>query len=160
MYTEEMEKATTPWQDRVIPEPNSGCWLWEGATNGTGHGRIGWRRGGVSYFAYVHRLAWEQANGPVPDGISVLHRCDVRACCNPEHLFLGTQQDNVRDMHAKGRYKFGGPPAMNAGKTHCKRGHEFTPENTWPATRNGGRSCRMCEIAKQQRYRDAKLRQQ
>ena len=52
---------------------------------------------------YAHRAAWELANGPVPNGMSVLHRCDNPPCVRPEHLFVGTQKDNVRDMIEKGR---------------------------------------------------------
>ena len=50
-----------------------------------------------------HRYAWELWEGPIPNGMNVLHRCDNRRCCNPAHLFLGTQQENMLDMYAKGR---------------------------------------------------------
>jgi HNH endonuclease len=72
-----------------------GCILWERATNKAGYGICG--RG------LAHRAAFETAFGPIPAGMCVLHRCDVRSCVNPEHLFLGTQADNVKDMDAKGR---------------------------------------------------------
>lgn len=52
---------------------------------------------------YGHRLAWHFAHGPVPKGLSVLHKCDVRSCINPAHLFVGTQADNIHDMMTKGR---------------------------------------------------------
>ena len=55
---------------------------------------------------YAHRVAWMLAHGPIPRGMNVLHRCDVPRCVNPDHLFLGTQHDNVRDMIAKGRARF------------------------------------------------------
>ena len=131
-------KKAVPWQDRLTPEPNSGCWLWDGAATRDGYGLV--TIAPQKWPHRVHRLAWEEAYGPIPAGMSVLHRCDVPACCNPNHLFLGSQQDNVTDMQEKGRFK--GRSSINAAKTHCKRGHEFTPENT--LTYRGMRTCRQC----------------
>lgn len=55
----------------------------------------------------VHQVAWILTNGPIPPGMGVLHRCDNQPCCNPSHLFIGTQADNVADMVAKGRHRNG-----------------------------------------------------
>ena len=74
------------------------CWIWIGSTR-CGYGRIGINKSAK----VVHRLSYELLVGPIPDGLCVLHRCDVRRCFNPDHLFLGTKADNNRDMIAKGR---------------------------------------------------------
>ncbi len=86
------------------------CWLWQGAKSGNGYGSIKHNGKMIS----THRFAYEMANGPIPDGLCVLHRCDVRACIRPDHLFLGTNLDNSRDMFAKGRAK---PPKGDAHPT-------------------------------------------
>lgn len=76
-----------------------GCWLWTGSMNGK-YGQIG-----VTHQQprLAHRVAWELAHGPIPNGLQVLHTCDNGRCVNVLHLFLGTQLDNMRDMVAKGR---------------------------------------------------------
>lgn len=81
-------------------DKTDGCWLWTGADKGAlGHGRF-YVKGKRTK---VHRFSWELANGPIPPGLFVLHRCDNGACVRPDHLFLGTQADNIRDMDSKGR---------------------------------------------------------
>lgn len=83
-----------------IPEPNSGCLLWTGCS-WLGYGRLFFngrpRR--------AHRLSWELARGPIPDGLDVLHKRDNPGCIEPTHLFLGTDADNSADMRRKGRGK-------------------------------------------------------
>ena len=79
-----------------------GCWGWIGATS-SGYGRLG-RGGRGEGLVYAHRLSWELRNGPIPEGMCVLHRCDNPPCSNPDHLFLGTKADNNRDMSVKGRH--------------------------------------------------------
>jgi hypothetical protein len=82
------------------PEPNTGCWLWTGSIDSHGYGHLnltGHR------LRRAHRLAWESKHGHIQRGLSVLHRCDERSCVNPDHLWLGTHADNMRDMIAKGR---------------------------------------------------------
>ncbi len=94
--------------NRVERDPNSGCWLWSAAADPNGYGRVklGPRTAAVML---VHRFSWVLANGPVPDGLHVLHRCDTPPCVNPYHLFLGTHLDNMRDMNTKGRGRQGPP---------------------------------------------------
>ena len=102
--------GTTEPPPRYLPAPErlaaklvqmpSGCIEWIGATSADGYGQLG-VDGKV---IYTHRFAWELANGPIPDDISVLHHCDNPPCCNVEEcLFLGTPADNMADMAAKGR---------------------------------------------------------
>lgn len=83
----------------VEPDPNSGCWLWSGACNSDGYGTIHIRPRSVM----AHRYSWALAQGPIPDGLFALHKCDTPACVNPGHLFLGTKGDNARDKVSKGR---------------------------------------------------------
>jgi hypothetical protein len=79
-----------------------GCWLWTGHLNRFGYGRI--RRGTVADGqVFAHVLAWESHFGSVPEGLHVLHRCDVPSCVRPDHLFLGTIAENNRDCAEKGR---------------------------------------------------------
>lgn len=77
----------------------TGCVEWQGSKDRDGYGLIG--VGGS--LVGTHRVAWEIENGPVPDGLNVLHKCDNPSCVNPEHLFVGTQLENVKDMMEKNR---------------------------------------------------------
>jgi len=88
------------FHDFYIPEPNSGCWLWLGGLTGSGYGRFYLDGVGVQ----AHRYSWELHNGrSIPDGLEGCHICDNRPCVNPEHIFVGTQSDNLQDMVRKGR---------------------------------------------------------
>src|SRR5271154_215779 len=89
--------------DRTERITESGCWIWLGYTNSKGYGFIGHHHSTKEVM--VHRASWEYFFGAVPDGLHVLHRCDVPSCVNPAHLFVGTNQDNVDDKMAKGRFK-------------------------------------------------------
>lgn len=88
-----------------VGEPNArGCRLWlASCMDAYGHGQFTLRREGKQHHLYAHRVAWELAHGPIPDGLKVCHRCDVAACVEDAHLFLGTQADNLTDARQKGR---------------------------------------------------------
>ena len=97
------------------------CWLWAGALQPTGYGKVYFE--GVMHGA--HRIAWRITHGPIPDGLCVCHRCDNPTCVNPEHLFLGTQRQNMSDMVRKGRSVRGDhhwtrtrPDAVLSGDSH------------------------------------------
>ena len=107
------------------------CLTWTGAKTTLGYGTIGWQGKKV----YAHRLAYETLVGPIPEGLVIDHLCRNRACVNVNHLEPVTQGVNaLRGV---------GVMALNARKTHCKRGHEFTPENTY-IDADGRRGCRTC----------------
>jgi hypothetical protein len=79
-----------------------GCWVWQAARSVSGYGLLA-PSGGVRGDRRAHRVSWELHNGPIPAGLWVLHSCDNPPCVNPDHLFLGTRSDNMRDCASKGR---------------------------------------------------------
>ena len=134
--------AYMPIEERLAAglerKPN-GCLEWTGATNDCGYGRISFHGRPMR----THRLAWILANGPIPDGMGVLHHCDNPPCCDVEKcLFLGTQAVNLGDMAAKGR-----AVGWNKAKTHCPQNHAYDEANTYVRP-DGGRDCRSCETSR------------
>lgn len=84
--------------------PKSGCWEWQGIKrNGYGRTIVGSRKDGTRRSVSSHRLAYEVWNGEIPNGYEVCHKCDNPSCINPDHLFVGTRQDNINDRESKGR---------------------------------------------------------
>jgi len=122
-----------------------GCWLWNHYVRADGYAVIGIRTSEGVKARYVHRLAFEAAFGPAPDGLQLDHLCRNRHCLNPLHLDPVTPRENT--------LRGTSPMAKNAAKTHCKHGHEFSIENT-RIRPEGGRSCRTCERATLRRRRE------
>lgn len=113
---------------QVMP---SGCWEWQGYRDRFGYGKSGIR--------LAHRIAYERAHPDTPiEGLSVCHTCDNPPCVNPGHLWLGDPAANAQDRSQKSR-------TFGQQKTHCKNGHEYTPENTyWRPNAPTQRDCRTC----------------
>jgi hypothetical protein len=119
---------------------SDGCWLWTAGKDGKGYGA-----------AYVnlrqvraHRLAYELVVGPIPGGMTIDHLCRNRACVNPAHMEVVTRGENTARSN---RLK----AAEIRAQSHCKHGHEYTPENTYIRP-DGARICRHCTADSQLRY--------
>jgi hypothetical protein len=118
------------------------CWPWKGfrTQSGSGYGQI--KVDGKRWQA--HRFSFVYHTGQtIGDGFEACHRCDNRACVNPNHIFLGTHLDNMLDMQSKGRRKYERGPR----KTECKYGHPLIPENLF-FNKDGHRGCIICRRAR------------
>lgn len=122
------------------------CWLWNGHLTAGGYGVFS---NGQPGGCMAHRYAYELMIGPIPDGLHIDHLCRTRACVNPLHHEPVTPSENSR----RAEY---GAAAANRGKTHCIRGHEFTPENTYIRPNDGGRDCRTCMVIRERQRREAR----
>lgn len=124
-------------EEKYIPEPNSGCWLWTGATNGFGYGRLfsnGRNR-------YAHRVSFEIAHGPIADDMQLDHLCRNTFCINPDHLEPVTNQENV---------KRGLMSALRPARVFCPKGH---PQNQFGyIDSRGARQCLVCLSIRQKAY--------
>lgn len=122
------------FMSKVEQNTPDGCWVWMGFLNKDGYGIHN-----TSTPNLAHRYSYMLFNGLIAPDMNILHRCDNRPCVNPRHLFQGSHNDNVQDMMQKSRFVH-----WNTGKSHCKAGHEFTPENT-RIRKNTNRTCKECE---------------
>lgn len=116
---------------QCVTKQDNGCWLFNGSGRTDKYGKItiNWRTWRAHVAAYV------AVKGEVPYGLQVAHLCHVPLCCNPDHLEAQTPRVNILDS--------GGVSAINAKKTHCPKGHEYTTENTM-IVKSGRRVCREC----------------
>src|SRR5689334_2841330 len=123
-------------------EKGPSCWNWKGARTELGYGLISVPPHGRMMGA--HRVAWALRHGAAPNDMFVCHKCDNPSCVNPDHLFLGTNSDNMRDCVAKGRH------GNQWDGLHCKRGHLLTAENRYTSP-SGGTCCAICKKAGRKR---------
>lgn len=128
---------------RAKTERVGDCWIWRGWVAHNGYGQRAFRGKTMR----VHRIMYTIVNGPVPSELDVCHTCDNRLCCNPAHLWVGTRKQNMEDCLAKSRHD-------SLKRTHCPRGHAYTPENTYytPPRKNrkaGARMCKTCQRIRQ-----------
>lgn len=137
---------TVRFFSKINRKAPNGCWEWTGNRNRDGYGLSAKRIGTV----LAHRISYRIHRGVFDLNLCVLHKCDNPPCVNPDHLFLGTDMDNMRDMHSKGR-NF--TPFKKS--IWCKKGHEFTEESTYIKP-NGKRTCRLCDNDRRQAIRAKK----
>lgn len=128
------------FESYVMPITITGCWIWMRSLTGSGYGHCG--------LDLAHRVSYKLYKGSIPEGLFILHSCDVRSCVNPDHLRAGTQQENVKDAVNRNRH-------YGASKTYCKHGHMFTEGNT--LVRNNKRSCRICQYISNENSRQRRL---
>ena len=130
---------------RALAEAATQCIPWEAGCDFYGYGRttINGRR------TRAHRLMWELINGPIPDGMFVLHSCDNPPCVNPLHLRVGTHVDNMADVRDRGRGR-----NVHMGKTHCPQGHPYAGDNLY--VHRGKRYCRTCVRSRSRAYQAAR----
>lgn len=126
-----MATKIQPPESRFWPKvkKSEGCWEWQACLSTSGYGYFFFR----GRNCVAHRCIWEMRNGPIPAGLQICHACDNRKCVRPDHLWLGTQQDNITDMFNKGRENR--PPENRA--RGLRNGHTTKPECTPRGEKHG-----------------------
>jgi len=133
------------FESKFIPEPNTGCWLWDASLDTGGYGSFS--VAGTNQRA--HRVSYEMYTGSIPQGLELDHKCNVRSCVNPDHLEPVTRSENQKRSYHRGRV--GG----QSKKTHCKQGHQYSGDNLYLMP-NGHRRCKECHRQEQSRQRQKK----
>ena len=121
------------FMEKVMPEPNSGCWLWTASLGTWGYGQF--RPTGWTTMEPAHRTAYRLFVGHIPMGMHLDHKCRIKCCVNPAHLEAVTPGENVRRGLAGHKQR---------ARTHCPRGHDYSAVNTYRAS-DGKRHCRICK---------------
>jgi hypothetical protein len=103
MYQYTSKDVNRFWSRVAITADNKKCWEWTGCKDRDKYGVISLKQGKVWRNSFCHRVSWELSKGEIPDGLLVLHTCDNPSCVNPNHLFVGTNKDNIDDRSKKGR---------------------------------------------------------
>ena len=137
------EKAKKRFFDKVVVDPETGCWEWSAARTQGGYG-VFWFDGKQHY---AHRVAYELVKGKIPEGLELDHLCRHRACVRPDHLEAVTHKENLLRGETF--------QAANAAKTHCPQGHPYSGDNLY-VTPDGERECRTCRAESARRYRARK----
>ncbi len=130
-------------------DPDTGCILWTGSLNNRGYGQTRFGSGPREGIRLAHRMAYEAKHGEIPHGLFVLHKCDNPPCVNVDHLFLGTNAENMIDAAIKGR-------VWQQKKTHCPRGHPYSGDNLCFAKKKNGRPRRVCRECERLAYQRRK----
>lgn len=139
-----MRSLDERFDEKWMPEPMSGCWLWLGSKNGAGYGTI--ERDGRTFMA--HRYSYERAVGPIPEGLVLDHLCRTPSCVNPEHLEAVTHGENI----LRGREAIADGALPQRRRTHCAKGHVLRGENV-SVGEDGIKRCRQCQMLRCARIR-------
>lgn len=128
----------------------SECWVWTGALNKDGYGIFSY----CGKTIRAHRLSYLFAKGAIKKGLFICHKCDVRNCVNPSHLYEGTAKDNNRDTVKRGNHV-----SWYKNRTHCKNGHEYTEQTVYFNKNENRRVCKICRrLTDKRRYENNRRR--